>query len=212
MPFRLTLRPSLLPGFAALVLLLRAAPAGAQVKDVVVGVTPTCPYGLSACWAGAYEGLGHLEGVESVAAAPDAYNCTAHVHLKGKGLPDLDKWPEQFKAAVGDAYVFRGVEVTAKGSVSEKDGNLVLDVPGLGRPFSLAPLEHKLQWNFRKGSARQPEEDEKNAYRQLAAKSKDAKSGGLRVEVTGPLRATGKGLTLEVREFFLVTPEAGRHN
>ncbi len=31
---------------------LWAERAGAQVSEVVVGITPTCPYGLVACWAG----------------------------------------------------------------------------------------------------------------------------------------------------------------
>jgi hypothetical protein len=196
---------------SVLVLALWAGPAAAQVTEVVVGVTPNCPYGLSACWGGAHEALGRLEGVRSVAKTPDAYNCTAHVHLKDKGLPNIEKWPEQFQAVVGKTYAFRGVEVTIKATVQEKDGSLVLEAPGLTRQVTLGPLEHKLQWNFKKGDARQPEPDERNAYKQLAARRKKAKvAGAFRAEVTGPLRVTDRGVVLEVREFTALPAVAPR--
>ena len=34
-----------------LALILGARSARAQVREVDVGVTPTCPYGIGACWA-----------------------------------------------------------------------------------------------------------------------------------------------------------------
>jgi len=211
MLFNVTGRQSLLPSTSVLALILWAGPANAEVTEVVVGVTPTCPYGISACWAGAYAALGRLDGVGSVTRAPDAYNCTAHVYLKDSGLPNLEKWAEQFKSLVGGAYVFRGVEVTIKASVNEKDGGLVLQTPGITRPVTLARLQHKLQWNFKKASPRQPEQDERDAYQQLAAAKKEAKVSAFRVMVTGPLRMTDKGIVLEIREFFLVSPEANPH-
>jgi galactose oxidase len=201
------IRQSILPASSVAALVLWAVPAGAQVTDVVVGVTPTCPYGISACWGGAYEGLGHLDGVASVARTPDEYNCTAHVHLKDDGLPDPDKWAEQFRSMMGRVYVFRGVEATIEGSVEEWDGALVLRAPGLKQQVTLAPLRNKLQWNFKKAAPRQPEPDERDAYDQLAGRKKEAKPGALRVQVTGPLKKTDKGLILEVREFYLLTPE-----
>ena len=191
-----------LAAWSTLAVLVWAAPARAQVTEVEVGVTPSCPYGLSSCWAGAYEALGKLEGVQSVATTPDAYNCTAHVYLKDRSLPDVAKWAKQFESLVGKSYEFRGVEVTIRATVEVKDGRLVLQAPGLKEPVALAPLEHRLQWNFKKSAARQPEPDERDAYQQLAARNKEAKGGGFRVEVTGPLRVTDKGPVLEVREFF----------
>jgi hypothetical protein len=192
--------------YSLLVLVASMTPAQAQVKEVIVGVTPTCPYGLGACWAGAYEALAHLDGVESVARTPDTYNCTAQVCLKTPGLPDMARWTKQFKAAVGAVYVFRGVEVTVKGSVDKRDGSLVLQAPGLKRPVTLTPLENKLQRNFRKASPRQPEPDERRAYRRLTAKVEKKKGGALNVEVTGPLRQTDNGLVLEVREWLASAP------
>lgn len=38
---------------------------------VVVGLAGTCPYGIAACWGGANEALGRLEGVQSVDPIPD---------------------------------------------------------------------------------------------------------------------------------------------
>jgi hypothetical protein len=196
---------------AGLVLALAAAPARAQVTEVVVGVTPTCPYGISACWAGAYEGLGKLEGVKSVARQPDAFNNTAHVYLKYRGLPDPAAWAKQFQdpeKGVGNAYKFRGVEVTVKGNVEEQGGKLVVRVPGLKQPLPLLPLTEKLQWNFKKAAARQPEPDERDAHQQLTAARQKAR-GTFRVEVTGPLRAAEGGPGLEVREFFALPPLPG---
>jgi hypothetical protein len=190
------------------VVLLAARPEAAQVTEVVVGLTPSCPYGLSACWGGAREGLERLKGVVSVAAVPDAYNSTAAVRLKGDGLPDVDGWAKQFKEHVGNVYVFRGVELTADATVRDKDGVLLLEVPGAGQELPLAKLEHKLQWNFKKGARRQPEPDEAAAYEQLAAKVRAAKAG-LRIQVTGPLWKTAKGYVLEVREFSLEEANRG---
>src|SRR5207249_890529 len=153
-----------LPPCALLAFALWAEPAGAQVKKVDVGITPSCPYGLAACWAGAYEALGRLEGVESVEKTPNGDNCTAGVRLKGHGLPDPDQWASQFKAMVDQAYQFRGVEVTVSGKLEGGDAGLVLQVPGVEQPIALAPLRHKLQWNPKKEAPHQPEPDERDAH------------------------------------------------
>jgi galactose oxidase len=185
-----------------LTLILGGSSSRAQVSEVVVGITPSCPYGIGACWAGAYEVLGRLDGVKSVARTPDSYNCTAIVHLKTASLPDVDQWTEQFKTMVGQLYVFRGVEATVTGSVEQREGGLVMRIPGLEQPVALLPLEHKLQWNFKRASARQPEPVEQASFNELLAKRGAAKPGEFRVQVTGPLRKTDKGTVLEVREFF----------
>ncbi len=195
-----------LPACALALLALWPAAAAAQVREVSVGVTPSCPYGIKACWAGAYEALGRMEGVQSVATSPDAYNCTAAICLKAQGLPDPEKWATQFKAAVDQAHVFRGVEVTVDGALEETDGGLGVRVPGVDAPLRLAALRNKLQWNGKKGAARQPEPDEKDAYEALAAANKGEKAGAVKVQVTGPLRKEGAVYVLEVREFFRVGP------
>ena len=209
MPSASPFRPAAIYSIALLAPLLSSAPARAQVTEVVVGVTPSCPYGIGACWAGAYEALGRLDGVKSVAKHPDSYNCTAQLELKAGGLPDVGRWAGQFKSFVGQVYTFRGVEVTVEGSLEAAGDEITLRVPGLDSPIPVGTLEHKLQWNFRKSSARKPEPDEHAAYGQLVAARKAAKPGDLKVRVTGPIRKTQQGMMIEVREFYLSGQPAG---
>ena len=178
----------------------------AQVVEVTVGVTPSCPYGISACWAGAFEALGTLDGVKSVSESPDAYNCMARVYVKENELPDTMRWAEQFKSCVGRIYEFRGVEVSVEGAVETQGDGLVVRVPGIVAPISLKPLQTKLQWNFRKVKARGPEPDEKDAYQQLSQKKSAAGSGPFTVLLTGPLEKSVAGFSLQVREFFPMAP------
>jgi galactose oxidase len=181
-----------------------------QVHEVVVGVTPSCPYGIKACWAGAYHALGRIDGVESVSTPPDAYNCTASVRLKPGALPDPERWAAQFKTMVDKAYVFRGVEVTVEGTVERAGDGLIMRVPGISEPCELTPLRHKLQWNFKKGAARQPEPDERDAMAQLVHEPKDAGKKAFKVQVTGPFTHTDHGYSLEVREFIAASPTKDR--
>ena len=207
-PTRMTIR-YFLASCAILTLALWAEPASAQVREVVVGITTTCPYENAiegSCWSGAYWTLLDLEGIKSVEKSANGYNCTARVYLKDNGFPDPGKWTAQFKAKVDQAYIFRGVEVTVSGNIERAGDRPVLRVPGAERPIKLRPLEHKLQWNSKKGSARQPEPDERDAYQQLKSKVEDSKGGDLKVQVTGPLTKSDTGYTLEVREFFPPTP------
>jgi hypothetical protein len=198
------------PACAILSLMVLAKPASAQVREVVVGITTTCPYENAiegSCWSGAYWALSDLEGIKSVDKSANGYACTARVYLRETGLPDPNKWASQFKSKVDQAYVFRGVEVTVVGSVANVDNRLVLQVRGANESLTLRPLEHKLQWNSKKGTARQPEPDERDAYQQLRSKTKDAKEGRLNVTVTGPLMKSDQAYTLEVREFFSPTDD-----
>jgi hypothetical protein len=181
--------------------------ASADVTEVVVGITPHCPYGFPGCWAGAKEALENLDDMLIVARTPDRFNCTARVSLKRAGLPDLVKWPKQFNSMVGQAHSFRGVEVTVMASIVKKDGYPILKRPGLKQEITLAPLQNKLQWNFKKNAPRQPERDEREAYEELAGTKNQAKGDDLQVETSGPLRQTDQGIVMEVGEFFLVSPE-----
>jgi galactose oxidase len=192
--------------FLAFVVALWPDSAIAQIHEVVVGVTPTCPYGIKACWAGAFHALGRIDGVESVSTTPDAYNCTASIYLKPQTLPDPERWAASFKRMVDKAYVFRGVELTVEGTVEKVGDGLTLRVPGVPRPFELAPLRHKLQWNFKKAVARKPEPDERDAMEQLVRESKEAGKSTFRVQVTGPFSRTEHGYALEVREFSAANP------
>ncbi|MGH3672308.1 MAG: galactose oxidase early set domain-containing protein, partial [Pseudonocardiaceae bacterium] len=77
---------------------------------VTVGLTTKCPYGLGACWGGAYEALKKLEGVAAVRPIANTQDSTAEVYLHDQSLPDLDSWPEQLASSANASYDFRGVE------------------------------------------------------------------------------------------------------
>src|SRR5262249_45015351 len=178
----------LYPSCALLTLALWAEPAGAQVRETVVGITTTCPYENAiegGCWSGAYWALMQLDGVKAVDKAGNGYTCTAGVYLKDKAFPGPEGWASKFKGFVGQAYIFRGVELTADGTVSGANGGLSLQILGVDRPIALRRFEHKLQWNSKKHAPRQPEPDELNAYEQLASKVKNPNGEGLKVQVTG---------------------------
>lgn len=187
--------------------LTAAAPAPAGILDIVVGVTPSCPEGFMGCWGDATKALRMLEGVESVATNPDAYNATASIHVKADHLPDPDKWREQFQELLGERIHFRGVEVTVEGTLKSEGDALFLFLPESPQPLRLAVLQDKLQWNYRKKRARGVEEEEQRAYAELVAIAGKAASKPLIVQVTGPLRASDGSRVIEVREFFIIEPE-----
>jgi hypothetical protein len=189
--------------------------AAAQVKDVVVGITATCPYGISACWAGAYEALTHLDGVESVDKNPDSNTSTAHIHLRSTALPDPEKLRQQFESLVGKAYLFRGVEITVEGSVREQNGDMTVELPDSKESLRLIALKTKVQWNFQKQHPRGPETEERTAFQDLVGKEKETVSAKAAshpvVRVTGPLKMTDKGPVMEVREFSELKAGSSSH-
>jgi galactose oxidase len=188
---------------AVAALLLVGGTATAQVKQVHVGLTPSCPYGIAGCWGGAREALGRLDGVETVGTAPDVYNSTAQICLRDGKLPDPEAMQKQFKSMVGDLWAFRGVEVTVEGKITVADGKPVLNCPGVDRPITLVPLKNKLQYNFQKHAVRQPEPDEATAHRDIMELIQKNKSVVERPWfVTGPLSRDKEGYVLEVREAF----------
>jgi galactose oxidase len=192
---------------AIVALIMTASAASAQLKEVTVGVTHTCPHGINACWSGAKEAIRDLDGVAAV-GEPDAYNCTAILLLKDSALlklPDPAAWGERFQKSVGKAFVFRGVEATLQGTVKAEDKALMLSVPTIPKPIPLAKLRNKLQWNAGKKKARQPEPDEAEAFETLLAYT--LKRGqAVALTVTGPILPRTDGATLEVREYFLHLP------
>jgi galactose oxidase len=181
----------------------QAAVAGAaRGTPVIVGVTGTCPYGIGACWGGAYEALHHLDGVDLVSPIPNADNSTAEVFLKDDRLPALNLWRGQFQSIANGTYDLRGVEVTLEGVIEARDGQVVLTGRGARPPVRLAPLTaaDKIQWD-QPARARKPlEESEALAYERLAAASTGT-SGRQQVTVTGPLKQAGTLYQLHVRLF-----------
>jgi hypothetical protein len=180
----------------ALRAMMRDAARGTRV---VVGIRGTCPYGIAACWGGANEALRSLEGVQYVDPIPDGDRSTAIVYLDDDGLPQLDRWDDQFRQMVHQAYVLRGVEVTLTGTVEVRDGVFVLAGEGRRPPVELAPLAPggKLQWDPAAGGPQVAEPGETAAYNTLARSPGAA--GARPLTVTGPLQQTAAGYRLQVR-------------
>ena len=170
---------------------------------VVVGVTPTCPYGISACWGGAYEALTHLHGVRLVRPVPNAQDSTAFVYLAHGGLPDLNAWLTEFAQIANGTHIFRGVEVTLAGQVDTQAGASLRMAGNDSRPpLLLLPIEptHKIQWDASAGEIQPLTSEERNAFSRLLAAVRQA-GASLAATVTGPLVASDTGYVLEVRAF-----------
>jgi hypothetical protein len=204
----------LVPGAAmAAVAALSGGQASIEEKDaavcqsagtrVTVGLTARCPYGLAACWGGAYEALKKLEGVEAVRPIANTEDSTADVYLRGQNLPALDCWPEQFARWANRSYDFRGVEVTLFGTMREKDGTLLLIGPFSSIPVQLAPLGRsaKVQWDHRAQKTRDATVEETNAYQDLLQIWHYRAGREVLVRVTGPLVRTNAGWKVRVRHF-----------
>ena len=169
---------------------------------VTVGITPTCPYGLGACWGGAYEALQHLSGVEAVRPIADMKGSTAEVYLRDRGLPDPDAWREQFSKVANGTYLFRGVEITLQGVVRLASGKLMVEGNEHRPPVSLAPLQaaDRVQWDHEHGVLWPMEPGEQFAYDQLLERVQDVPGSQSPATLTGPLKMTANGLLLEVRK------------
>lgn len=177
-----------------------AAAAAPEGTRVIVGISGTCPYGIAACWGGAHEALSRLEGVAWVSPIADANDSTAAVVLGDDYVPALDRWDAQFRSIVGGRYVLRGVEITLRGRVEERNGQLVLAASRQWPDVQLARLEGcaKVQWDRAAGASRSPDDDEPLAFERLAA-SVRGRANGEQVAVTGPLIQTDRGYRLHVR-------------
>jgi galactose oxidase len=171
--------------------------------EVVVGITPNCPYGMKSCWPNAKAALERVSLVKRIDDV-DYYNCTAGLLMKEPGLPDVEKLRKEFTALMGGNYVVRGIEITLKGTLEVKEGvlHLTSETPALSLP--LAKLEHKLQWNYHKQRARGPEDEERVAYQELLEKVRFSGATKTKAAVTGPLHTSAPGAApvLEVREYL----------
>ena len=172
---------------------------------VVVGVTPICPYGLAACWGGAYEGLKNMTGVRLVRPMPNSQDSTAFVYLDNDGLPDIVAWPADFAQIANAVHRLRGVEVNIEGLVKDLGGDtLVLQGDGARPSVLLQPIQpsDKVQWDAAKASPQPLSPDEEKAYANLAEQVTNSK-GSLRARVIGPLQKSGLGYILRVRQFSI---------
>jgi hypothetical protein len=169
---------------------------------VVVGITPSCPYGIGACWAGAFSALQQLSDVEIVRPLPDTADSIAFVYLRQDTLPNLDAWRDQFASVANGSYVLRGIEMTLSGTVTEHLARLALGGTATRPELVLAPLQaaDKVQWDFARRTSKPMSDEEVNAFARLSA-TLAANPAGTTVRVTGPLKKDGADFFLEVREF-----------
>jgi len=170
--------------------------------EVVVGLTPTCPYGLATCWGGASTGLRQLDGVDVVRPIADNAASVAFLYLDHDGLPDIENWPTQFARSTNGSYGWRGVEVTIDGLVERDGDRLIMPGDANRERVILAALrpEAKVQLYLENGVRRPLPEQERAAYGNLAARLQNA-PGPMSAKVTGPLQKTDAGFVLQVREF-----------
>ena len=178
--------------------------SNAKFPPVTVGVTATCPYGLSACWGSAHKALTDLQGVDVVSPIANSVDSTASVYLNHGGLPDLDVWPEQFAENAEGSHFFRGVEIELTGDIATL-GEFVIVTGNPVRPdVPLAPLQaaDKIQWNHETASPWPPQPEELGAYHELVESFRSI-SGPFRATIIGPLKKTGTDFVLHVRGFAI---------
>lgn len=167
---------------------------------VTVGLTSTCPYGLGACWGGAYEALKKLSGVTAVETIPSAENSTAGVYISQE-LPALDRWPQELAASANGSYTFRGVEMTLQGTARVVNDTVELTTAS-GQIVQLVPLTGMLlQLDKATGRPRRPSKHEIDAVDRL--KREIAVRGGTlnRVHGFGQIERQGAAWTQRLRSF-----------
>jgi len=170
--------------------------------SVSVGITPVCPYGLGACWAGAYDGLMRMSDVDVVCPVAHAEDSTAHVYLTDDNiLPDIDKWRREFAQTINASYDMRGIEMTLSGMLAKKGDQQRLALTlGNGKELPLTPYQQasQIRWDYLKKAPQPVTDTETGAYKHLEV----AQSKGKRVQVTGTLQKLGEGkFSLDVRDF-----------
>lgn len=172
---------------------------------VVVGVSPSCPYGLGACWGGALGGLKRLQNVKVVRPVPDTANSLAFVYLKDDTLPELDTWRKEFAGVVNGTYIMRGIEMTIPGLITVHNNRLTLRGTATRQGLRLAPLKaaDKVQWDIKTRANRLTSDLEASAFDRLATVLVD-RPAGMVVKVTGPLVKNGEDFVLQVREFEII--------
>jgi hypothetical protein len=177
---------------------LRPPPQGTRV---VIGLTSRCPYGLAACWGGAYQSLQKLAGVVFVNPVADATTSTAELFLHGNAVPDVDQWKREFHDSANASYEIRGIEISIEGQLSRDGDRSYLTLPDGGRiELEPAAANSKVQWNWDTKARESLTAQEQTASERLAPHSE----AGNRARVTGPLSKQDGRSVIAVRRFELI--------
>ena len=187
----------------ALLLLLVAAPARAQIRSYTVGLDVNCPYGLTECWALMREGLEAIDTVAAISPRPDPVRGTFEMRTKSPALVNPQLLATNiFLMGVGARL--RGLELTADGTLERRDSKMFLHIDGVKAPLPLVALRDKIQMNNPKKRREDTSESERTAYQNLVAQATNAPA---RVRITGPLAKPTAAAepVLEVRAFEFVT-------
>src|SRR6185503_21385600 len=114
---------------------------------------------------------------------------TADLVTRGGRLLDVDLLFRTVRA-VGDPFWLRGVEATIEGVLVDQGGRPALKILGTGEILSLAPLEHKVQWDVKLYRVQATTEAERQAYTRLI---EQRPGHGNRVCLVGPLARPESG-------------------
>jgi len=182
-------------------------PAHAGGIRVTVGLTSTCPYGLGACWGGAYEALTALEGVAYVHKVPSAEHSTAQLLFTSADLSALGRWPAQFARSANGSYAFRGIEAILEGTLSKDEEDLEILVrsdPALYVSIAALGVDDKVQWDAAAQRSKMPTDEEFGSYSALQTAWANSTAKAARYRVTGPLARSDGHWVLRLRRFELV--------
>ncbi len=168
---------------------VRGSRATTPGREVTVGISGVCPYGIGACWGGASEALHAMTGVAGVDPVPDQASSTATVRLVDDRLPALDVWETEFHGLANGSYQLHGFEMELAGTL---DADLVLRAEADRPAVALTPLGTKIQQE--KGAAQRADEAERRAFERLADLPP-----GTPVRVTGPIALIDGRYVLQVR-------------
>ena len=174
---------------------------------VDIGITPLCPYGLGACWAGAHDALQKLSDVQAVQPVSNQEDSLASVYLRQDILPDIDVWRSEFAKVIHGGYIMRGIEITVSGKLIKRQSGAQEQITMAStstRPqLVLAPFQpaSQLKWDMAAKATRPITNTEAEAYHRLSATLTE-QSTGVMMQVTGTLQKHGAGdFSLDVREF-----------
>ncbi|PQE33369.1 hypothetical protein CJF32_00006665 [Rutstroemia sp. NJR-2017a WRK4] len=170
---------------------------------VLVGLTPTCPYGLGACWGGAYEALNNIKDIKTVLPKPNSAISVAFVYLHKDILPDINVWRDQLREVDSGTYKMRGIEMTLTGVVTKNGHQLILSKTST-RPevvLNQFKADSKLDWDNVAKMPKPLTNAETGAYSRLY-QIVVSDTEGLEVQVTGRLQMDeNKKYSLDVKDF-----------